>query len=362
MTRQLSFFLAASLLMAACAANPAVTPPTQSTPDPNLASLKSDIRPGSKGQRLELTELEGEMVIPAGTSAYTIQSTQAASAPKAQQVAWLNLLMPAAHAQEAQSATPTSTADAALGDAPLESNQLKKLTAKVNQKAVTVQILSTQDQSDGSVIISYRLRDVPVTDENAIIEFASPSGRLKIKGVLPKIAKDMKLSERFSVETTALAEALENSSDPEKSLTEEQLRQLAKDETVQKLRDKIYEMFVQPPQNQRYDDVVKSIARTLIQNSPLERYLNALRQCQQRGPACAKPPLPPPQVERQLLQENPALMEEIRVRVGIRLQPLGTRRPTLAERDKLLLMPLNQRRLACRDLRVYPCPGLPLQR
>lgn len=358
MTRQLSLFLSTSLLIAACASTP-VPGPTQSTPDPSLASLTSDIRPGSKGQRLELTDLEGELVIPAGTSAYTIQTAQAAGIPK-QQVAWLNLLMPPAQAQE-NGSTSTATADTTIGDAVLDAGQLKKLTAKVNQQQVTVQILTTQDQTDGSVIISYRLKDVPVSDENAIIEFASPSGRLKIKGVLAKIAKDMKLSERFSVETTALAEAIENSSDVHKTLSEDQLRELAQDETVQKLRDKIYEVFVQPMQNQRFDDIIKPLAKTLLQNSALDRYLKALRQCKQRGPACTSPPAPPPRVERQLLQENPTLREEIRVRVSIRRQPAGTRRPTLEERDKLLAMPNVQRRIACRERQLFPCPGLPLQ-
>ncbi len=357
MTRPLSLFLVTSLLMAACSSAP-TTAPTQSSPDPSLNTLHSDIRPGSKGQRLEFAQLEGEMVIPAGTSAYSIQSASqtALFKPSSTQPAWLELFTPAAQAQETD---PNISRQE--GDEPLEEAQLKKLTVRVNQQSVSAEILSAVTQTDGSVVVSFRLKNVPTTDNNAIIELASPSGRLKIKGVVAKIDQDIKLSERFDVGTTALAETLELSDN--KNLTADQLRKLAKDETVQKLRDKIYELFIKPPKDQRFDDVIRPIARGLVQNSAVERYLVELRQCSLRR--CNNPPASPPEVERQLLHENPALLTEVnrRVRLRVRLQAQTSstnRQVTQAELDRLMSLGPVLRRAACRELKVSPCPGLTL--
>ena len=351
MTRRIPLILTTTLLLGAC--GPA---PIGQNPTPAPTQLSSDIRPGTKGQRLEF--VEGEMEIPSGTSSYAIQSANAAQMAQAGGKQLMNLLIPPALAEE-------EAEDAAEpGDEPISDEQIEKLTATIDGEKVTLEIKSILDLEDGGKLVAYTLRNVPTTEANAIIEFSSPSGSFKLKGVLPKIAVGLrKLADRFNLETTALAEAILANPEKPRHLTAEEIHRLAKTDEVQKLRDKIYTHLVESGEHPgRFDDLVRTDVKALLPGSALEVFLKNHENCHRRGPQCAAKPALPPEKPHPIPDAIQALIrhrQEIRLRLiaGL-LTPTATHPATLEERAKLLQMLPVTRRFACITRHISPCPGI----
>ena len=335
MSARLSPLILCCLLFGACAPT---SPVVEQNPQANLSPIQTDIRPGSKGQRLEL--LEGELLIPAGTSAYAIQSASLSS----RLATAFELLIAPAYADDSTEA-----------DDLIETEQLKQLTARVNGEVIRFELLTSQEQSNGDLLVTFRLRDVPASDENIVFEFASPSGALKLKGVLPKLPiGTRKLVERFDIESTALAEAIEQVNENERDLSEDELKRLAKSAVVQDIRDKVYEHLLNSPKGKRFDEVLPAQARNLVQNSPLKTYVEQRKQCKQR--ACPRQPELPPRAARPVAQ---AVLQVAENRQAIRLNLISqTRSPTAEERTMLLRLGPLARSRACRERKIYPCPGL----
>ena len=135
--------------------------------------ISSEIRPGPNGPKLELTELEGELLIPAGTSAFLLQSeTRLALSARIS-----HYLIPAAYAEESQ-------------DAIIDVSDVENLTASVNGKEVPLEVLDIENTDEGQVVF-YRLKDVPVSDTSALIEFKSQSGSFVVRGLIEKVEQKM---------------------------------------------------------------------------------------------------------------------------------------------------------------------------
>lgn len=350
MRRRIHSTLLILSLLGACAPAPLGQTPAGNSPgNPPLAlpssgtDVSSEIRPGSKGQRLEFT---GEMEIPAGTSSYAIQSASAAHAKDAMRTALLNLLMPPAQAQEA------AVSD---GDEPISDSQIANLTATVDGQAVRIIIDKISDTEDGSKRVSYTLKDVPEVNQNAIIEFSSPSGSFKIKGVVAKLDASVKQLDTFDVETTALAEVLINHPKKVKNLTGAEIKALLKSEAVQKLRDAVLQLFVQPASKPvKFETGVKASVDEVLQDQDLTTFLDQDATCSQRGAQCTQKPALPPAVEHPIPTALKTLInrrQQLRVRLVV-----GVHAPTASERADLLKLGILARLKECVRLKVAPCP------
>lgn len=344
MKRPLILLFCATLSLGACSPTP-VAQPTASAPTPPLAlasptdTLSSEIRPGSKGQRLEFS---GEMEIPAGTSSYAIQS---AAVDNGVRLALQNLLMPPAYAED----------EIADGDEPISDSQITELTARVNGEKVDLTITRIVTQDDGALIVSYKLKNVPPSEDNAIIEFTSPSGAFKIKGVAAELSAGNSNLGRFDVETTALAEALLNQPVRPKHLSAAQLKSLLKSEAVQTLRDQVLELFVKPAAKpQPFETGLKAVVQQTLPGSSLARYLEQAAKCGDQGNKCPTPPVLPPAEAKPI---PTTLATAIRRRQTLRQQLLqDTHPPTALERAELLQLGPLLRLKACVQRKISPCP------
>lgn len=274
---KLSSTLISCLLLTAACSN---APPTGSV-DPNQVAVSdsSEIRPGSKGQRLELTEIETELVIPAGTTSFAIQSQQFAIATQAPVLEWL---MPSAQAQE--------------NDEEIESvglDELEDLQITVDGETVEHEILSIEESAEGDLIVVYKLKNVPTSEENALIEFNSPSGRLQFSTIVERIDRSLPRP-RVDIASTALAKALRKVKPDPRCLTRSDLERLARSETALDYRDAIYGHILEPG-TRRFEDGVQ---RRLEQSNARIRdefkgFIEGVSQCSARQPRPPRPAFPP---------------------------------------------------------------------
>lgn len=206
------------------------TVPDTSTVLPGDVTVSTDIRPGPNGPKLELTDLEGEVLIPAGTSSFVVQSaTQLSFATRAMQV-----IVPPAYAEIS-------------GDETIEIADVESFVALVDDEEVTMEVLSLEETDEGQVL-NYRLKDVPVSEDNALVEIKSKSGGFAVRGVVEKISKDHpKIEERFDMDSTALAYILESLGDERpRNLDQERLAMLKTQAAVQQLKVRLYQQFIDP--------------------------------------------------------------------------------------------------------------------
>ncbi len=266
--------------------------------------ISSDIRPGPNGPKLEFTELEGELLIPAGTSAFVLQSdtTLALSARIGR------YLIPAAHAEESQ-------------DTSIDLSDLEGLSASVNGEEVPLEVIDLVDTEEGQVL-SYRLKDVPVSDSSALIEFKSQSGSFVVRGLIEKVDQKMgKIDERFDLDSTALAYIWESlGNDRPKKLDKQTLGLLKQQNAVQQLKQRLYEHMIRPElrSNQRPVPINSFlppvISQALQANPEVKNYLQEARRCDLQQQRMVKCPLPelnpmarqplPPGLVRQALQRE----------------------------------------------------------
>lgn len=358
MTRSLTLLLCAlTVSLGACQSSlPATTP----SGAPSAPVVSNDIRPSTKGQRLEF--VEGELVIPAGTSSFVVQSEPTTVA----RVDWQfsNWLMPAAHAEESNSDEIDE------GDAPIEEAELEKLLATVDGEPVEMEIVQVSEDAEHNKIVTYRLKNVPVSETSVVIEFSSPTGGFKLGGVVPQIREDMKrFEQRFDLESTAVVQAVQHVLKQTQGLklTREELERLKKTQTVQNLRNQVYEHFVkpmpQPNQPNRPRPLDERLNPGEFVTADLQAYLRAVQQCSARERRnCAKPALPPsaeqpvPQPLRQEVDRRLQVRQRFFVAPADQPTPAGTRLPTLLDLQKLRGLMPEQRKAYCRDQRVYPCP------
>lgn len=349
--RSLSLYLCLSLV--ACSAAPLSTPSPAAS---GSIQISQDIRPGSKGQRLEF--VEGELVIPAGTNAFFLQAETSSFAQASLKL--MNVLIPAALAQEEISIDE---------DAPITQTDLNLLTATVDGQAVDVQILKLdEDLITHDQIVTYRLKDVLVTGGNVLIEFSSPSGALKLGAVLPALDVRLKRIEtRLDLDSTAVAELvrfyLENQNlDLRKlSLSRTEIDALIKTETAQQLRNEIYKHYVKPNGQKKPPRFEQAISVKDFITEQFGAYIQKLKPCvsRQNPQACGRP-TPPPQMTRALPSEPRAFAQK-RIQKRLQLQPVGTppvdtHPPRAIELRALIGKSAAERRQYCREQAIFPCP------
>lgn len=362
--------LALLLTLAACQTPTASVPASPASGAPDNLSLSQDFRPGSKGQRLEL--IEGEMLIPAGTNYFVIQSAPLALGTQAALLNWL---------------TPPAQADTAEEDQPIQQAQLEKLVARVNGENVDFEVLDVEENTNGDLLVRYRLKNVPVTEDNALIEFESPSGAFKMKALHPPIALGLqRLSERLDLESTAVVEAVRHAGLPLRGYSPTELERLKQAGFVQEIRNVVYEHFVAPPTPQRpprFDENRQKYPPPQA-DVAFQRYAQERMACQRSPRACQRPPEPPRALQRavpQPLQERIQRREQIRRRGPLQPpppppaapveatapvsspapQPTGPLSPedlSEAQLQRLLEMGPLMRREYCLRYQINPCPGL----
>lgn len=332
------WILLGSLLLS-CSPQPPVTPgQAPSSLDPR--ALQSEIRPGSKGQRLELTSLEGEMWVPAGTSAFTLQSTET-------RISLLSLLMPPAYAQSSE-------------DGAIELTALQKLEASVNGDPVKLTILSVTRHNNGDEQVKYRLQEVPVSATNVVIEVASPSGAFKLKGLVPKISAGSVsvLSDPLNLDSTALVEVLQQSGEAITDLDADEIRQLQRSQSVQQVRAIIQAHLVEPRLSnnkpQRFEDAVRPLIQAGGQLARFREFIAQRKSCQQR-PALCRAALNVLNQTTQVVALSESVQAKIQRRIKLRLQAaLGESEPE-ASAPQASATPSPERTLAC--LRFPSRPG-----
>jgi hypothetical protein len=257
-------------------------------------------------------------------------------------------------------------------DQAISEAQIRHLQATIAGKAVKFEVLKITEDADGNKLVNYRLKDLPLSDENVIIEFSSPSGSFKLKGIFPKIVADLpKAFTRIDIDTTALTLALQSMADDENDFSESELQTLIKSETVQEIRNQIYAHFLQGQVGQGFEDSLKSQVQLLVSNSPLKQLLAERRQCKAQH-NCTPAFQMPPQKEKALPE---TLQKLIRQRLQKRaateklvLAPLAPNQtdqsaqneqghaPTEQEKEALLKLGPIARKRACLEKQIQPCP------
>ncbi len=298
-------------LLAACAP---VSPPTTSpspaatvSPASSLTSsntiqnttTQTDIRPNSKGQRLEVGEVEGEFSLPSGTSAFLVQSQIAHFNPVN-----LDLLLGApAYAQGMDENAVDEISD----------DQIRQFKARIDDEAVTMVIDKISRDANGDRIVAYHLTQVPILEINQVLEFYSPSETINLKGLLPKIKANVRtrLNQRIDLDSTAALEVVQRDTGAiVHQITPDELRDLAKRPEVIEFRDfmkvqikrkdnkkrkftNIIEDFdpktrILPKLQSKLDDLNTRQLKQCAQNP--EQCLQVLKQCRPTPlKACPKP-------------------------------------------------------------------------
>ncbi len=287
-------------LLAACA--PATPPTTSPSPATALTSsntiqnttTQTDIRPNSKGQRLEVGEVEGEFSLPSGTSAFLVQSRMVHFNHFN-----LDLLLGApAYAQSMDE---------------ISDDQIRQFKARIDEEAVTMVIDKISRDANGERVVAYHLTQVPVLEINQVLEFYSPSETINLKGLLPQIKANVRtrLSQRVDLDSTAAVEVIQRDGDSVvHQITPDELRELAQRPEVIEFRDfmkvqikrkenkqrnfsAIIDDFdlkakVLPKLQAKLDDLNARQLKQCAQNP--EQCLQVLKQCRPtRIKACPKP-------------------------------------------------------------------------
>lgn len=254
---------------------------------PEVTSVNTDIRPGPNGPKLELVTLEGELLIPAGTSAFVVQGAPQISFT----TQMMRVVSPPAYAATSE-------------DEDIETEDLQAFTASVNGQIVPMTVLD-RVETDAGQLISYRLEQVPTSENNVMIEFKSPSNAFVIRGLVEKIEKTTtRLSERFDLDSTALAYLWESLGDarPER-LNQDNLNLLKKQSSVQEVKQALYQHYIRPAmrsaqQAQEVRNVLSPVLNQALQkDTAAQTYLKKARECQQKAVACGLPALQDRQVQ-----------------------------------------------------------------
>jgi hypothetical protein len=152
-------------------------------PDLNQVSDRNDIRPTSKGQRLEFGELTGEFIVPAESTPLLVWQSPSG-------LTWL-------------------TGAPALA-ASVSEEQLRQFKARIDNSELTLQIESIQREANGDSRIHYRLSTVPAHDYTQLLEFYSPGESITLKGVVAEVKANTlnPQNDPIDLETTAALEVI----------------------------------------------------------------------------------------------------------------------------------------------------------
>ncbi len=289
-------------------ANPQInaSPPLPETVNavPKVGSVNTDIRPGPNGPKLELVTLEGELLIPTGTSAFVVQGATQISLVSQM----MRVLSPPAYAAVSE-------------DEDIEAEDIQAFTASVNGQIVPMTVLD-RVETDAGQVISYRLEQVPTSDNNVMLEFKSPSNAFVIRGLVEKIEKTTtRLSERFDLDSTALAYLWESLGDarPER-LNQDNLNLLKKQSSVQEVKQALYQHYIRPEmksaqQAQAVRNVLSPVLNQALQkDTAAQTYLKKVRACQQTTVPCGLPALQ----DRQVQELPPVLVRLAELREAAR--------------------------------------------
>lgn len=273
-------------LLAACApATPPTTSPSPaalSSPASNLTSgnpiqttptTQTDIRPNSKGQRLEVGEVEGEFSLPSGTSAFLAQG----------QLAHFNLDLLLGAPAYAQSVDEISD------------EQILQFKARIDDEAVTMVIDKISRDAKGDRVVAYHLTQVPVLEINQVLEFYSPSETINLKGLLPTIKANARtrLSQRVDLDSTAAIEVIQRDADSVvHQITPDELSELSKRPEVIEFREFIQVQIKRKDNKQRkftaiieeFDPKTKILPK--LQDKLDDLNTRQLKQCAQNPEQC----------------------------------------------------------------------------
>lgn len=191
----LKWVAVSSLIWTACSAS---QPPVSSTPPTTTAATitataapvilpSADVRPNSKGQKVPLQTgtLEGELAVPLEVDSQLVAQLQGLSPSE-----WLW-------------GAPAWAEEATLTEA-----QIRQFKVQVDEEDVAMEIISIKRGAE-EYQVEYRLPEVKTTT-NAVVEFVSPSGTVRLSGIIPEIKVGVKVrtTEKIDLHSTALAFAL----------------------------------------------------------------------------------------------------------------------------------------------------------
>lgn len=258
------------LLISACQTTPI---PNSSPPQPPPSGLNTpapptdianEIRPGSKGQRLELGTVEGEFAIPNDTDGFLLQS-QSFQTQAQIDTALRNLpdLSPTAIAATADIAFSSE-----IAPEPITDTQLKNLIATVDDEPVNIEITGVTTEGDDKVV-AYRLRDVPA-DTNLLVEISSPSQGFLISAIIPEVKAQVvnRLNERINIESTAIALAAGQVAKARgatlKELSLSEIKNFANRQEVLRLQERLKLQLRKPDRKQSRPQSLREIVRAEI--------------------------------------------------------------------------------------------------
>lgn len=260
-----------SLLWTACSSSqpPVSSPPTTTTASAVPVVLPSaDIRPTSKGQKVPLQtgSVEGDLAIPLNVD------TQLASLTSYSASEWL--WGAPAWADEVT---------------PLTEEQIRQFKVQVDEEDVPLEILSIK-QVTGEYQVQYRLPEVKST-VNAVVEFVSPSGTVRLSGIIPeiKVGEKLRTAEKIDLHSTAVAFALRNAATeqggkPIKELNFQQdIKPFAAKTEVLQIKESL-QSFFKDKRNRGQDfrkkpeflAPIRQVAKQFINRQPLPRPIGSL--------------------------------------------------------------------------------------
>lgn len=229
------------LLLISCATQPPQTAPSPE-PSSNIeatvdateldnATLSSDLRPSTKGQRLPAADegsLELEVVIPSG-----INTELVASLPFTNQ--WFALLSQPAWADSIN----------------LSEDDIKSFVVTADENPVEHEVLDIQqDPESGDQIVAYRLNKLQES-VNVVVDVTSPSGTIELSRIIDEVkpGEIIKVTDRIDAESTAVTLSIEKSieEDPEaiplKELSFEDIREQFGKPEIKELKKGIINAF-----------------------------------------------------------------------------------------------------------------------
>lgn len=266
-------------LLAACVPATSSTPATPATSltssDIQATTTQTDIRPNSKGQRLEVGEVEGEFSLPADTASFLVQG----------QVAALNLDL-------LLGAPAWAETTGELSDA-----EIRQFKARIDEQSVEMVIDKISREANGDRVVAYHLTQVPVLEINQVLEFYSPSETINLKGILPQIKANTRtrLNQRVDLDSTAALEVIQrDTGSVVHQITPEELRELAKRPEVLEFRDFLKTQLKRRENKQRnfsaivddFDPKTKILPK--LQDKLDDLNTRQLKQCAQNPEQCLK--------------------------------------------------------------------------
>jgi hypothetical protein len=257
------------LMISACQATPAPTspalPPASGLNPPPSATptdIANEIRPGTKGQRLELGTVEGEFAIPSDTDGFLLQSESF------QTQALIDSRSILDHLTGSNSTTLTTNANSEATPEPITDAQLNHLRATVDDEPVKIEITGVTIEGDEKVV-AYRLLEVPA-DTNLLVEISSPSQGFLISAIIPEVKAQVvnRIDERINIQSTAIALAARQVAQARgaslKELSLAEIKTFANRQEVLRLQERLKLQLRKPDRKQARPQALREVVRAEI--------------------------------------------------------------------------------------------------